>query len=110
MRSLGEDVRGGRVRDLILADDNVGWTGEFGGDMGGVIGIYDGEDGDVFGEGGDAGEKIYRRFQRSKELNVNQLVVFEGDTSLAPVRKKLPIEPLRKSNLEAGLDNLDISL
>jgi hypothetical protein len=33
-----------------------------------------------------------------------------GGTSLAPVRKKLPIEPLRKSNLDPGLDSLDMSL
>jgi hypothetical protein len=32
------------------------------------------------------------------------------DTSLAPVRKKLPMDPLRKSNRELGLDSLDISL
>ena len=42
-----------RMRDLILSDYDVRWTGEFSRNMCAVVGVYYWEDRDGFGEGRD---------------------------------------------------------
>jgi hypothetical protein len=42
--------------------------------------------------------------------NYNQSQEVGEETNLAPVIKKLPIEPLRKSNLDPGRESFEISL
>ena len=54
------------MRDGILACDNSA-VGEAGGDVVGEICVDRWEDGDVWRNGADAGEEVYRTFEAARE-------------------------------------------